>query len=195
MNMPMTTVAQENSGLTIKECDLDELFERLVNVKLTITQSYTTDRLIIDHLIRQEMENFLERRKLLVDGITHFLYFDKNIRFHDPPIPSGSPNSDARYYIWDNNTGLLLQKIPPYSTTSCNFHRITDESFHNFEGEVYICLPEEEKLLNGSCHVTTNQCHRLYTSSEPAINIILTKPPGLGITDHYHPEKCVKELW
>jgi len=193
-HMTITTVVQENSGLTIKECDFDELFRLLINVKLAITQSDTTDHLITDRLIKQEMENFLERRTLPVDGITHFLYLDRNIEFHDTPIPSGSPKSDARYYVWDNKTGLLLQKIPPYSKTSCNFHRITDESFHNVGGEVYICLPEEEKLLNGSYHVTPNQCHRLYTSSEPAINIILTNPPGLGISDHYHPKKCVRQL-
>ena len=191
--MKITVVIQKDSGLAIQECGFEELFRNERNIRLAILKTELEGT--YDYLIEQKMEKTLERRLMKLDGNYYFLYHDKNIEFHDTPIPSGSPGSDARYYVWDNKTGLLLQTVPPYSKTSCNFHRLTNETFHNVGGDVYICLPEEEKLLNGICHVTPYQCHRLYTSSEPAINIILTKPPGLGIIDHYHPKKCVKELW
>lgn len=189
--MKITVVIQKDSGLAIQECGFEELFRNERNIRLAILKTELEGT--YDYLIEQKMGK-LERRIMELDDTYYFLYFDRNIQFHDTPIPSGSPNSDARYYVWDDKTGLLLQAIPPYSKTSCNFHIRTDETFHNVGGDAYICLPEEAKLLNGSCHVTTNQCHRLYTSSEPALNIILMNPPGLGITDHYHPKKCVKEL-
>jgi len=188
--MTITTVIQKDSGLAIKECEFEELRNGR-NIILAVLKTKTEG--IYDYLIEQKIGDF-ETRIWELDDTYYFLYFDRNIQFHDTPIPSGSPKSDARYYVWDDKTGLLLQAIPPYSKTSCNFHIRTDESFHNVGGKVYMCLPEEEKLLNGDYHVTPNQCHRLYTSSETAINIILMNPPGLGITDHYHPKKCVKEL-
>ena len=76
--------------------------------------------LVVDEIIKRKLGKILERREIQNDDTYYFLYHDKNIEFHDIPIPSGSPNSDARYYVWDNKTGLLLQKILPHSKTSCN---------------------------------------------------------------------------
>lgn len=200
--MTITTVVQENSGLAIKECEFDELFRLLINVKLAITQSDT-----IDCLIEQKMGKFLERRTLPVDGIPHFLYLDTKIKYYDIPLPI-SKGSGGVYHIKDFGLGLLLQLLSKDRYSSCNFHTRNFNNDHNNGSEYFYPLTEgykmctcsyNERIFNGEKNlkpkevfsVGSYECHRGYALSNSVLNIILM-PPGAGVSDHNYPEICIR---
>jgi hypothetical protein len=192
--MEITAVIQEKSGANIVKLDSKKLLDSVNSIKLAFVPSKD-----LDLATRKEVERLLKRRKIKIDGTDYVIYHDKNVKIHDPPISSGSPNSDAKYYVWDDKSGLLFQFIPKKSKTSCNYHKKGNEKFYNLLGDCYVCFcngkkdSHKTKFLNGnSFTVKPRQCHQLYTSSKPAINIILM-PPQIGRSDHHYLKKCIKE--
>jgi hypothetical protein len=192
--MTITTVIQTDSGLDVVQYKADELLNRLNTVMLAISPGEC-----YDSLIKKTAEKSLKRLVLIHDGIDYPLYYNKAIKFHDPPI-SGSPGSAARYYVWDESSGLALQIIRD-GVTSCNRHTKGHEKFYSVLGESHVCIcsygnnsPTGDVTLKegNSLILYPNYWHRLDALS-PALNILLMSP-GAGRSDHHYPERCVRGL-
>lgn len=194
--MVITTVKETDSGLNVVKYEPNELLSHLYKEKTKLA-IVPTD---VDSSIRRRLEGRLDRITIIPDGIPYFLYHDRNIEILNPPR-KGSEGSAAKYYIWDNETGLLLQYIPTNSSTSCNFHTKGPEKFYNIEGDCRVCVCRvnnhyegDKTLRKESLTVSPYHSHKLHSSSESVINIILM-PPGVGTSDHNYPEKCMKDLY
>jgi hypothetical protein len=192
--MRIIVFLQEHSNTSIVKCDSKKLLNYMDSVKFVFIPAKD-----LDLATRKRIEKNLERKQIKIDGNTYVIYHDKNMKIQDPPKSSGSPNSDAKYFVFDDETGLLVQFIPQNSKTSCNYHKEGNERFYNLLGDCNICSCNGKKgshnthNLNGnSFTVESNHCHQLSTSSESAINIVLM-PPGVGVSDHHYLKKCIKE--
>jgi hypothetical protein len=185
--MQINAVVRKTQNLTSVKYNPEELLNNLDIVELAFIPTFD-----VDSLIRKTAEKHLKRVVISPDKITFSLYHNGSTEILDPPM-LGSPGSDAKYYIWNEENGLLLQFIPKYSKTSCHYHEITSEFFSNLAGYCRICSLGVEKILNGnSSIIKPYQCHQLHTSSTPAINLILMNPSGLGKTDHHYLKECVE---
>ena len=192
--MRITAVVQENSRFNVVQYGLDNLSKNLDKVIFMFVPS-----LSLDSSVRETIEKRLKRRLVAIDGANYVVYYSKGMTFRDPPTSSGSPNSSAIYFIFDDKTGLLLQLIPPNSKTSCNYHKKGSERFYSLLGDCDICSCNGKKdshnihNLNGNTFtVESNHYHQLSTLSKSAINIVLM-PPGSGMSDHHYSKKCIKE--
>lgn len=192
--MEITTVIQENSGFSVAQFNLKELLERIEDVKLAIFQNIG-----VDCLVTRPIEKHLKMGEIPNEDIV--LFYSRDIETCFPPI-RGTNTSAAEYFVWDEDTGILFQRIPTNRYTSCNYHTIGVEKFYNIKrkSSICVCLPEKnsfegfENLENGnSVIMPPGYCHSLYAPSGPAYNVILM-PPGTGRSDHHYPEKCPKQL-
>lgn len=188
----ITTVVRENSGLTVTQYNPRELLTRLDTIELAVVPS-TVEEL----LIRKEVGKRLERVEITLNHTGYLIYHDKNIEFHRPPL-KGSGGSHAKYYVWDEEKGLALQRIQ-HLHTSCNYHTKGSEKFYSISGSSLVCIcscrdnshMRDVILKNGEpLIIDPYYCHRL-TVLCPTLNIILM-PPGVGRTDHHYPEICYK---
>jgi len=182
-------VMQEKSNLTVSRFTLNEFMKRIDDVKLAVLKDEEAE-CAVSRLTKKHMERASIDKNVVV-------YHNGLLKFHNPPIASGSPGSDARYHIWDEDTGLLLQYLPKDSHTSCNYHRDGSEMFYNVSGICYICFCDGKdnnvKLLKGSSfNISPYFPHKLGALYGPAVNIILM-PPKSGMSDHHYLKKCIKE--
>ncbi len=199
--MVITAIKKTDSGLAIVEYQFHEWLRNQVGMKLAVVTDGT-----LDYMMSGRKANLI-RREIKLDNNPYFLYHDKTIEFHNPPIRGshdikGSPDSSAEYFIYDDATGILFQHLPRGST-SRNYHTKGNEIFYNLAGDCRVC----------NCLYTVNsykgdivlkkkipfivkpyECHQLHASLNPVVNIILM-PPGVGRSDHHYPEKCIKELY
>lgn len=194
--MQITAVVQENSGFNVSRFDLKELLGHIDDVKLAVFQDMD-----VDCLVAKQVGKHFEMVEMPRDDVV--LFHDKSIKIHSPPIPSGSDKSSAEYFVWDEDTGILFQRIPANKYTSCNYHTKGDERFYNIKGKssICICRPSNnyfegfKNLENGnSVFMSSGYCHGLYAPSGPSYNIILM-PPGTGRSDHHYPDRCPKQYF
>ena len=198
--MEITAVIEKKSVLDVAEFNLNYLLKHIDDVKLAVLQDMEADC-----VVTRLTGKYLERREIRRDGVV--VYHSGDIEFHDPP-KEGSEGSAAKYYVWDDRTGILLQRIPPNSCTSHNLHKKGPERFYSIKGRCYICvcyypdLSTEDIFYKGDISLNSinppfvvepYHCHQLHSLSDPAFNIILM-PPGVGRSDHHFPKKCYKEL-
>lgn len=199
--MEITAVIEKTSGLDVAKFNLNDLLNHIDDVKLVVLQDMEADC-----VVRRSTGKYLERAEISSDDIV--LFHSRDIEFRSPPKRSESPKSAAEYYIWDDKTGILLQRIPPYSYTSFNLHTKGSELFYNIKGKcrICICYYPDLKTSKGAFYkgdISLNDinpftaesyhCHKLHSLSSSVFNIILM-PPSVGTSDHHYPERCIKEL-
>lgn len=204
--MAIATVIQTDSGFKIVDWQLHDLLQNETSIRLAVIENKSKDD-FFDYVVSRRLGNILKGGEIEIGDKYYFLYYDKGIEFHDPPIRGAhgikdSPDSSAEYFIYDDKTGILFQYLPRGST-SRNYHTRGDEIFYNLGGDCRLCkcfyptknyqgdvlLEKETPFI-----VRPYECHQLHASSTPVVNIILM-PPGVGRSDHHYPEACIKQLY
>lgn len=181
--MGIKTLIKENDKLKMVNYSSNELLEYLDSIEL-VFQNVSIKPSIVE-TIEKKLCKFIINQ----DGVSLPVYYNRKIKIFDPPL-EGSPGSDAKYYIWDDETGLLLQFIPPNSRTSYHYHKITREEHHNILGKHRLYSSNGEITLKGSSIILDPyNWHQILTLSNSSINTILMDPPGLGKSDHFYFDK------
>ncbi len=118
-------------------------------------------------------------------GQEHLLV--KGFKVYHPPIKSVSWGSKAVYLasFEDNDATLLVQFLPPWSTTSCHYHLPpAKEAYYLLAGKGYLEIPGYLTycLEKGSrAVVKPYEVHRYFTREMPALTLL--EIIGLSVKD------------
>lgn len=193
--MQIPVVVEKSDGFAVEDMSSACLIDNKRNVMLAVVQDKETD-----FFLRKFGPKRLKRLATIDNNIR---LYHNGLHTYNPPRGGSSPESFARYPVWDEDTGILFQILKAGRSTSCNFHTKGPELYYPVSGYFDICecnyLSKMDKghryLERGKLSsVEPFYCHRGCALSGDTYTIILM-PPGVGTSDHHHPEICVKNLY
>ncbi|MFA5854182.1 MAG: hypothetical protein WC866_03780 [Patescibacteria group bacterium] len=118
----------------------------------------------------------------------------RGFKVMNPPRPARSSGSSALYLASgkEKRDGLLLQYLPPHSTTSLHYHACTLETFHLLAGRAAVRTPwgTEEHLDDGRRSFTNPMFvpHQVVTGESASIILLEMGLPteSTGMKDHFY---------
>lgn len=160
----------------------DLFLSRATKGKINVTCSHDPNSFASDC----EVIQLLMMSQVLYIGVRGF-------KVMKPPRPAKSHGSNAIYLASgiDKRDGLLLQYLPPHSTTSLHYHAATSEVFHLLAGSAMISTPWNENLdfaKRRSVTIKPFTVHQVRTESQDSL-ILLEMIFGsdiVGMNDHFY---------
>ena len=130
-------------------------------------------------------------KELALDDVP-FYFLHRSIHFFKNLRKSKSKESGAIYVARSENImdGLLLQYLPPNSSTSMHYHKLKTETFHNLEGKCILTVDYNSITLDKTTGIVhPKQIHQLKTNAGYALNLLKVEddPKGLSLDDHHYP--------
>lgn len=192
--MQISVVVKTPDGFTVENTCFSRLMDIEKDVMLAVVQDKETD-----YFLRKFPPKRLKRMATIGNVIT---LYHNGLHTYRPPRPGSSPESHARYPIWDDDTGILFQILKWGKLTSCNFHTKGPELYYPVSNCLDICECNYmskidmgyRKMERGELSsVEPFYCHRGRALYGDTYTIILMLP-GVGTSDHHYPEICVKKL-
>ncbi|MBI1984795.1 MAG: cupin domain-containing protein [Candidatus Wildermuthbacteria bacterium] len=162
-------------------------FPRDWNVSLRrngIALIYSADRKRLANILQEIVEIPFGENRLFVALI--------GLDRCDPPMRSQSPGSKAVYYAVrkESGYGILLQCLPPRTTTSFHFHETKTEILHVVAGESYLRAGKRitRIRLGHSQIIEKGKFHQLQTKDSPSLLFIeiVGDPEGVSWKDHHY---------
>jgi mannose-6-phosphate isomerase-like protein (cupin superfamily) len=130
-------------------------------------------------------------RVAMISGIRHLAL--RGFKVMNPPRVAKSHGSNAVYLASGVNKsdGLLLQYLPPHSTTSVHYHAETSERFHLLAGNAVVSTPwgvEFDFASRRTITVDPFTVHQLRTREEDSLILLemVFTSAGVGMSDHFY---------
>lgn len=130
-------------------------------------------------------------RVAMISGIRHLAL--RGFKVMDPPRMAKSHGSKAVYLASGINKrdGLLLQYLPPHSTTSVHYHAETAERFHLLAGNAVVSTPwgvDFDFARRRTVTVNPFTVHQLKTNEQDSLILLemVFASDGVGMEDHFY---------
>jgi len=127
----------------------------------------------------------------MVSGLMHLSLW--GFKIMDPPRPAKSHGSKAVYLASGLNKrdGLLLQYLPPNSTTSWHYHAKTTERFHLLAGNAVVATPwgvEFDFFSHRTVTINPFTVHQVKTREEGSLILLemVFTSESVGMSDHFY---------
>lgn len=127
----------------------------------------------------------------MISGIRHLAL--RGFKVMDPPRLAKSHGSKAVYLASGINKrdGLLLQYLPPHSTTSVHYHAETTERFHLLAGNAVVSTPwgvEFDFASRRTVAVSPFTVHQVKTGEQDSLILLemIFASDGVGMEDHFY---------
>ncbi len=153
----------------------------------------------VNDLLQINQNNDYQVIEILFGQKTLYLAI-KGLKIFSPPRQAKSQGSNALYLasLKLGNRSLLLQYLPPFSTTSLHYHANTEEIFHLLVGSACINTPwkteltfDQHKVIN----VTPFTVHQVKTKDQGSVIMLemISSEENPGMKDHFYcdPEQVI----